>query len=189
MSISSIIFRVGHNESLRYGNGTNGAFFTYNPKTERAGSTYGCREELCRYAFRANTRFIGFSGAKVNIESFNRFWTYIEHKLGLTETTIIHPTDMNTAIVLEIPSFWAANSTVRSLFSLLLRAGGAHYMGSLDKSLDEYVLARRCKAAVYHFLDGNTAPASRSVGYGFVETYAAATEEQMKEMLRKPAAT
>ena len=181
---------------MRYGGAfTEGCFYAihgYNIK-----SYMRCRVELAWEWTSDKDTFIGFRKTGLNVKSVREFWAHIESRLGHRAAITIH--DMTPVhlygkdmIIIELPMFWRRNSTVRSLFSLLLRCSAVYYKGNFDEAINSYALARKVKDAINLFLSGRIKPTYKRLrrmdeeGYtGFVAEFQGLTNEEICAKLIK----
>lgn len=167
-----------------------GTFFIYNPElankyfdysgadsNEKYNDVPSFEDHHCRETFaddwnkvtKNNKFLVGFKGVE-NILVVKNFFSKIESKLKLSraEKTKIIETNIKKVILLKVSRWWRANTTRRSLFTLLLRMSAIYFsQNQKDKksfwdnfkiAVGNYNLAADVKNSIYHFLNGNTVP-------------------------------
>ena len=152
-----------------------------------------CRDEFLE-CFDNNTHYVGWSSKNLFLEKMNEFWDIVVEKLGKKAEIIFYKTEFPNLIIIKISDFWSSNFITRSVFSLLLRASGAFYKDSFDKSLTDYILAAECKSAIDWFLEGYTEPTFSEFSIkdedyystGFVAEFRYADAQDLKRKLIKP---
>lgn len=207
MSIHDQRIKVSDPEGhLCYTGNRDGDFFLL-PRG-RVSSILHCREEFA--LIWRGAEWIGIANdGTLMIKRLNRFVETFESMLGFSEDqrTVLNrvtvknyqddgeDVDIKSAVVIKVPAFWRANTTRRSLYTLLLRAGVAYYEKTeFWGALERYTLSRNCLRAIRHFLAGNTIPTYKSLvnrddyenAYsGFVSHFESASDEDIAKWLVK----
>lgn len=133
-----------------------GLFFVYNKRTENANAVCFCRE-IFSGSFISSTEFVGFAARNLNPKLLNEFFQKIDEKLKLKNSVIIHTTKHKSIVIIEVGQFWRATPTMRSLFTLFLRAS-TYYSDDLFAAFSSYRLSKLIYPVIEHFLAGNSKP-------------------------------
>lgn len=114
--------------------------------------------------------FLGIVRKKpVDLTDFDARWTEIESMIGLKvkERSVIHPTVVSGAFLIEFAPFWLTTDTHRSFATLFMRAFVAYGRPTLDQTLDACPLTLMIKPAVMRFLGGYTEPSYERLLRGY----------------------
>ena len=142
-------------EAARYTYGRDGSFWKIH-KNYTVVYGHRCRVQVAWEIFnKPSIKQFCFSSSCFDLNSVQKFWKYIQDKLGKQAMPNFIPTDIKMLWVIEVPEFWRINSTRRSLFTLLLRCSVAYYQNSFEEALKAYPLAHKVISAIDYFLDGN----------------------------------
>lgn len=182
--ISPKRFKLGDPDSWIWGYRSHGGYFGLMSVDGYCDHLVTCREELS-WTFRKTHERLVFKRTDLNVERLDRFLTTMTVKLNV-DPIVIHRTCKADTVVLELPLFWRANSTNRSLLSLLIRCGAVYYSGNIEDALQAYNISRRCTPAIKWFLKGYTKPTYKSLRAGFADFFASASPDTLARRLVKP---
>jgi hypothetical protein len=163
-----------------------GYFFVY-PKSHNVNVVETCRELFSWNCFKGNSQFIGFFHRSLTAEKMDKFFDYINKRLNLSPENQItfYNTDINGAVILELPNFWRENNTKRGILTLFMRA--CIYGDNFLESIQRYTLMNKIKPTIEHFLDGNTKTTYQTLKRGgVVDNFRNLSREDIKKRLIKP---
>lgn len=168
-----------------------------------------CREQFAR-VFTKKSKKIGFASDDLDIKKLNQFFEKREATLNLPVKTVFYKTEndgdkLDDFVIIEPSPFWLETTTSRGLFTLFIRAAVMYYKNNFLESLQKYHLTEKCIPAIQHFMNGNTKPTFKFLGYrnaqynfggydhwrdsrisGFVQFFANRNQEELNKLLVKP---
>lgn len=161
--------------------------------------TYSCRDNFrltWENFVKANPNSlnfkVGFIWPNLDIPMAQSFWNRVFEKLPPEAKFELQTCNFPNAVVMQLPEFWNRNETVRSLFTLLLRASIVYHKGNFNETFSSYGLMGIVKTAVFHFIEGNTKPTYQEFSNyylaqkGFIAEFQGLPLEQVKLKLVKP---
>lgn len=176
-----------------------GVYFTYHVETKSFGAWYDCRMQHGWALLNQNgagskpgclTGFLfKFNDKHLDINLFDKFWTYLENKLGLKQKTILYKTNLENIVLMKLSPFWTEDDTKNGLLTLFIRAAGVFYKGkgTFNQSLKDYILTKNIYPMIMRFLRGYTKDTEEFTikrnGHSYLEGVVAEFENLTKEQL------
>ena len=140
-------------------------FARYNAKNKRVGTFYGCREQFHRSESLSNGHIVYSpkNMPKGGIQKLGKFIFLVEEKLKIKDKTSLYRVHYKTrhgavrknVVLIKLSKFWINRGpTIKSLFTILLRAGIAHT--NIETAVNNQPYLKQTKIAVHRFLSGYT---------------------------------
>ncbi len=147
------------------GQNSDGFFFNINTKGE-AFDIHACRESFSS-DFKIETKIVGFSSPKLDIDKLRVRWRNLEDRMNLRcvcrflpivsqdpATPSLKGKVIPTMVAVELYEFWSHDAASRAVFTLMLRYLAVYYKSNFWKDMDsysllEYDLTKECLRAYF----------------------------------------
>ena len=167
-----------------------GSFCTLDNKGEKQNEWHSCRETYAG-KFTRQASFMLFSHKPNARDNIQAFFSKVENVLNLKKNrTLVVKTDKPNISKIVVSNWWRKYLVRRQLFTILLRSAQNYKIAddNFEAALYSDKYASETKAAVAHFMKGNTFARRTSLSGGWRDSFSRlGAKDLVKCLIRPPA--